>query len=91
MNLQQRLHQLEYKTATKASEGLPLRPMGMSDTDYEQAIIDKRQELGLKDNEHIGLLDLCMQKVKNPDGTTSFVFSDVEGGLWTRPGYHRPN
>lgn len=81
MSIEARLTKLEAIKNPKASEGLPLRPIGITDKEYEQAIIDKRQELGLKDNEHIGLLDLCMQKVKNPDGTTSFVFLDVEGGL----------
>lgn len=81
MSIEARLTKLEAIKDTKHKKGLPLRPLGMSDTDYEQAIINKRKELGLKDNEHIGLLDLCMRTVKNPDGTTSFVFLDVEGGL----------
>jgi len=81
MNIDQRLYKLETITATKANEGLPLRPLGMSDKDYEQAMADKRQERGLKDSEPLGLLDLVVQTVKNPDGTTSFIVNDVEGGL----------
>lgn len=81
MSIQARLSKLEAIKQTKASEGLPLRPLGLTDKQYKQAMADKRQELGLKDSEHLNLLDLCMQTVKNPDGTTSFIFLDVEGGL----------
>lgn len=61
MSLQQRLLKLELKSNQPASEGLPLRPLGMSDDEYNQAIIDKRRELKLKDNEQLSMLSLCTE------------------------------
>lgn len=78
MNIEARLAKLEAIKDIRYIKGLPLRPRGMSDTDYEQAIINKRRELGLQDSEQIALLELCMQKAKTPNGITSFERSSYE-------------
>lgn len=45
--------------AGKISTARPIRPLGMSDAEYEQAIKKRRKELGLRDNESLHLLALC--------------------------------
>lgn len=58
--LSNKLERLENRAGTsKVSTARPIRPLGMSDAEYEQAIKKRRKELGLRDNESLHLLALC--------------------------------
>lgn len=58
MNIQARLYKLENLTTAEPSKGLPLRPEGLSDEQYQQAIVDKRRELELAPEQPIPILAL---------------------------------
>lgn len=58
MNIQARLYRLENNHSQEPNTGLPLRPDGLSDEQYQQAIEDKRAELGLAPNQPIPILAL---------------------------------
>lgn len=45
--------------AGKVSTARPIRPLGMSDAEYEQAIKKRRKELGLRDSQDLPILSLC--------------------------------
>lgn len=60
-NLRNKIQKLEDKLGTeKVATGKPIRPLDMSDKEYEQAIKSKRNELGLRDNQDLPILALCM-------------------------------
>ena len=58
MNISQRLRRLESNSPNEVSTGQPLRPIGVTDEQYQQLIIDKRQELGLSPSDTLNLLAL---------------------------------
>lgn len=45
--------------ASKVSTARLIRPLGMSDAEYEQAIKKRRKELGLRDSQDLPILSLC--------------------------------
>lgn len=59
-SLSNKLERLEDRSgARKVSIARPVRPLGMSDAEYEQAIKKRRKELGLRDSEDLPILSLC--------------------------------
>jgi hypothetical protein len=58
MNISQRLRRLESNSPSEVSTGQPLQPMGVSDQQYQQLVIDKRQELELLPSDPLPLLSL---------------------------------
>lgn len=71
MSIEARLTKLETAKSVRHAEGMPIRPLDMTDADYEQACSDKRKELGLKSHEQLNILALIVRTEKNPDGTMS--------------------
>ena len=59
MNIESRLYRLENQIGSEPSKGLPVRPFGLTDEQYEQAVADKRKELGLTPNQIIPIMALC--------------------------------
>lgn len=58
--LSNKLDRLEDRAgAGKVSTARPIRPVDMSDAEYEQAIKKKRKELGLRDSQDLPILALC--------------------------------
>jgi hypothetical protein len=59
-NLKNRVIKLEDRAGTsRVSTARPIRPLGMSDSEYEQAIKKRRKELGLRDSQDLPILALC--------------------------------
>lgn len=60
MNLQSRLNQLERVITSETTEhqGRPIRPDGMTDQAYIQAVQAKRMAMGLKPSQPIPILAL---------------------------------
>jgi len=56
MNITARLHRLESQPNSKPAKGLPVRPEGMSDSDYMQTIKDLRKKYG---NKEIPIMELA--------------------------------
>lgn len=61
MKIQARLHRLENNTSQELNTGLPIRPEGFTDEQYQQAITDKRTELDLAPNLPLPILALTME------------------------------
>jgi hypothetical protein len=60
-SLRNKVQKLEDRLGTEqVATGKPIRPLDMSDKEYEQAIHSKRKELGLRDSQDLPILALCM-------------------------------
>ena len=59
MNIDNRIYRLENTIGIKPATGLPIRPDSLTDAEYEQAIADKRKELGLTPAQPIPIMALC--------------------------------